>query len=61
MSVAAVNGLLPWSQCKYLIFITVHIFFLCAVSVIGHLAVDAAYKNKEINYYYYYYYYYCYD
>jgi hypothetical protein len=25
------------------------------VSVIGLLAVDAAHKNKELNYYYYYY------
>jgi hypothetical protein len=24
-------------------------FFVCAISVIGHLAFDAAHKNKELN------------
>jgi hypothetical protein len=27
--------------------------YFCAVSVISLLAVDAAHKNKELNYYYY--------
>jgi hypothetical protein len=27
--------------------------YFCAASVIGILAVDAAHKNKELNYYYY--------